>query len=330
MPDALPETMTVIEISEPGGPDVLVRAERPVPSPGPGEVLIRVSAAGINRPDLLQRMGLYPPPEGASDIPGLEVAGQIVAVGEGVGDRKVGRMVCALIAGGGYAGYAVAPLATCLPIPAGLSEVEAAALPETVFTVYTNVVEAGALQEGERLLVHGGTSGIGTMAIQMATATGAEVFVTCGTPEKCDAARQIGAAQAFNYKTDSWAEQVTGLGGVDVVLDMVGGEYVARNVDCLRPGGRHVSIAFQKGAMAEISIVQIMRKQLVLTGSTLRARPVAEKARLAEAVREHIWPLVEAGKIRPVMDQTFPMADAGKAHARMEAGAHIGKIVLAG
>lgn len=319
--------MTGIAISAPGGPDVLTPETRPMPVPGPGEVLIRVAAAGVNRPDVLQRMGVYPPPDGASDLPGLEVAGEIVALGEGVPADMQGLAVCALLPGGGYASHAVADARLCLPVPAGLSMVEAAALPETVFTVWANVFEAGSLCAGENLLCHGGTSGIGMTAIAMAKAFGATVTITAGTEEKCNAARAAGADLALDYHQD-WEKAVLAAGGADMVLDMVGGDYVPKNLNCLKPGGRHVSIAFLRGAVAEVSLLQIMQKQLVLTGSTLRARPAAEKARLASTIREKVWPLIEQGKIRPVIDSVFPLTDAAAAHARMEEGSHIGKIIL--
>ncbi|WP_306252831.1 NAD(P)H-quinone oxidoreductase [Parvularcula sp. IMCC14364] len=320
--------MTAVEISAPGGPEVLQSVQRPVPQPGDGAVLIRVAAAGVNRPDILQRMGLYPPPAGASDLPGLEVAGEVVALGAGVEESWLGRKVCALMAGGGYADYAVADAGLCLPVPDALSMIEAAALPETFFTVWTNVFEDGRLNPGERLLVHGGTSGIGTTAIELAHAFGAEVVTTAGSDDKCQTLKDMGVAAAFNYKSDDWEKLITEAGGVDVVLDMVGGDYVAKNLNCLKTGGRHVSIAFLGGLTAQINIMQIMRGRLTVTGSTLRARDPDEKARIASVLKDKVWPLLNAGKIKPVIDSTFPLAQANQAHALMEASSHIGKIVL--
>ena len=325
---ASPMTMTAIEITEPGGPDVLKPVTRDKPVPGEGEVLIKVAAAGVNRPDVLQRMGMYPPPEGASDLPGLEVAGEITETGAGVDKARIGEKVCALMAGGGYAEYAIAEARLALPVPDGLSMVEAAGLPETFFTVWTNVFEDGALKEGERLLVHGGTSGIGMTAIGMAKARGAEIIATAGSPEKCETLREMGVHAAYNYRDDDWETLIGKDGGVDVVLDMVGGPYVIKNLNCLRPGGRHVSIAFLQGMTGEVNIMQIMRGRLTLTGSTLRARTNEEKARIAQELQTHIWPLISAGNIRPVIDSTFPLADAARAHEKMEASVHMGKIIL--
>ncbi|MBB5518583.1 NAD(P)H-quinone oxidoreductase [Amphiplicatus metriothermophilus] len=325
----IPETMRCIEIVKPGGPEVLRLATRPTPKPGKGEVLVKVAMAGVNRPDVLQRLGHYPPPEGASDLPGLEVSGEVVAVGPDVHGERVGDKVCALLPGGGYAEYALAHEGSCLPVPRGLSMAEAAALPETCFTVWANVFEDGGLKGGETLLVHGGTSGIGVAAIAMAKAFDAQVVATASSAEKLDAIRRRGADHAFNYQTDKWEEEIAALGGVDVVLDMAGGDFVARNLQCLKPGGRHVSIAFLRGATAEVNIFAIMRKRLRLTGSTLRGRDNGEKARIAFALRNHVWPLIEAGRITPALDRIFPLADAARAHERMEAGRHIGKIVLA-
>ncbi len=327
-PDALPETMTVIEITEPGGPEVLTLATRAVPQPGPRDVLIRIAYAGVNRPDVLQRQGLYPPPPGASDVPGLEAAGEIVALGGAVKGWTIGDKVCALLTGGGYGDYATVDAGSCLPVPAGLTLCEAASLPETAFTVWANVFDDAALKPGETLLVHGGTSGIGVMAIAMAKAIGAKVITTAGTREKCDAAQRLGADDAYNYKEDPWDVDIAASGGADVVLDMAGGDFVERNLACLKEGGRHVSIAFLRGAAASINIFAIMRKRLRLSGSTMKARGPSEKARLAAGLREVIWPLIEAGKIKPVIDEIFALKDAPKAHARMESGAHIGKIVL--
>lgn len=312
--------MQCIEIQD----NKLVPATRPRPVPADGEVLIRVAAAGVNRPDVLQRLGKYPPPPGVTDIPGLEVAGEIVDSNDP--QWRAGDKVCALLAGGGYADYAVAPGGQCLPVPAGIEMAEAAALPETVFTVWNNVFVRGGLRAGETLLVHGGASGIGTTAIQMAAAHGARVVVTAGTDDKCASCLEIGADEAINYNSRDFADAITG--GVDVVLDMVGGDYMAKNIALLNEEGRHVSIAFQRGVKAEIDITQVMRKRLTLTGSTLRPRPVAEKAALAAGIRAHVWPWVEAGLLRPVMHAAFPLAAADKAHQALEKGDHIGKIVL--
>ena len=331
IPTTLPDTMTAIGFDAPGGPEVLVPMVRQVPVPGPGEVLIRVAAAGVNRPDVLQRRGLYPPPPGASDIPGLEIAGQVVMRGSGVTLPLMGSKVCALVTGGGYAQYCVAPAATCLPVPDALNMVEAAAMPETLFTVWSNLFERAYARDGETVLVHGGTSGIGTMAIGLCKLFGLNIIVTCGSEGKCDAALALGADHAINYSADDFVAKVatlTGGKGVDVVLDMVGADYVARNLACLADDGRHVSIAFQRGLMAEVSIVDIMRKRLVLTGSTLRARDVTFKGLLAEEIAQNVWPDVAEGRLKPKLDQVFPLAQAAQAHARMEAGEHIGKIVL--
>ena len=326
----IPSKMRAVAISSPGGPEKLVVEERPVPVPGPDEVLIQVAAAGVNRPDVLQRMGLYPPPSGASDIPGLEVAGTVVAAGEGAG-HMVGNRVCALVAGGGYAEYCVAPAGTCLPVPEVLRLTEAAAMPETLFTVWVNLFERGFAADGDSVLVHGGTSGIGTMAIKLGSLFGLDVIVTCGSDEKCDAALKMGAVHAINYRTEDFVAGVrdaTGGKGVAVVLDMVGGDYVARNLSCLADDGRHVSIAFQRGAEATIPIPDIMRRRLMLTGSTLRPRNLAFKAMVADEIARTVWPYVEGNRLKPVVDSTFPLADAAKAHARMESGTHVGKIVL--
>ena len=295
--------------------------------------MIKAAAAGVNRPDVLQRQGRYDPPPGASDLPGLEVAGEIVAVGQGCGDGlRVGDKVCALLAGGGYAEYAVAPAPQVLPIPAGLGMVEAAGLPETVFTVWANVFERGALQPGESLLVHGGSSGIGSTAAQLAKALGARVFATAGSDEKCRAVERLGADMCVNYRAADFVAAVkdaTGGRGVDVVLDMVGGDYVARNIEAMAPDGRHVSIAFLQGPKVALNLFPVMTKRLTLTGSTLRARPVAEKGRLAAAVQKNVWPLIEAGRFRPVVHAVMPLADAADAHRLMESSAHVGKIILA-
>jgi NADPH2:quinone reductase len=323
--------MKAIEISKPGNPDVLVAVERPTPSPAPGEVLVRVAAAGVNRPDVMQRMGHYPPPPGVTDIPGLEVAGVIERVGDGVGDWRVGDRVTALVAGGGYAEYCVAPAPQCLPVPANVDVVHAAAIPETFFTVWTNVFERGRLKAGESILIHGGSSGIGTTAIQLAHALGARVFATAGSAEKCAACERLGAARAINYRDTDFVASVkeaTGGTGVDVVLDMVGGDYFPRNMDALAMDGRLVSIAVLNGVKATINILTLMQRRLTLTGSTLRTRPVAEKGAIATALRRHVWPLLEAGTVSPVIHATFPLRDAAEAHRVMESGAHIGKLVL--
>lgn len=331
MTDAVPATMTAIEVKEPGGPEKLVPGQRPVPKPGHGEVLIKVAAAAINRPDVLQRQGKYPPPPGAPDTLGLDVAGTVVAVGPGVTSPKVGDQVCALVAGGGYAEYAVAPAPQCMPVPKGFSMAEAASLPETYFTVWTNVFDRGRLKAGETFLVHGGASGIGTTAIQLAKAWGARVFTTAGTAEKCAACEKLGAEKAINYKTEDWVEiikQATGGEGVDVILDMVGGDYTPKNLELLRTDGRVVQIAFLRGNKTQIDLNPIMRKRLTLTGSTLRPRSVAEKGEIAAALRAKVWPLFESGKLKPVIHATFPLARAADAHAMMDADQHIGKIVL--
>ncbi len=331
MAESVPPTMTVIEISQPGGPQVLKPVQRPVPQAATGEILIRVSAAGVNRPDLLQRQGNYPPPPGASDIPGLEVAGRIAALGEGVTGFAVGDAVCALLAGGGYAEYAAVPAVQCLPLPAGLSMIEAAALPETLFTCWTNLIDGGHLAAGQTVLIHGGSSGIGTTGIQLAKALGARVFVTAGSAEKCAACRALGADLAIDYKTDDFVKAVknaTDGKGVDVVLDMVGGDYVRRNIEIMAQGGRHVSIASLAGAEATIPIFRIMQKRLILTGSTLRARSAGEKGAIAARLYETVWPMIAAGRLKPLIHATYPLVQAGEAHRALEAGDHIGKIVL--
>jgi putative PIG3 family NAD(P)H quinone oxidoreductase len=302
--------------------------EAPVPVPGEGQVLIRVAAAGMNRPDLLQRQGRYPPPPGAPETLGLEVAGEIAGVGAGVTRWKLGDQVCALLAGGGYAEYALAYEGSALPLPKGLSLTKAAALPETVFTVWANVFESGALKPGETLLIHGGASGIGTTAIQMAKAQGARVFVTAGSDEKCAACVKLGADRAINYRTEDFEAVVREAGGADVILDMVGAPYAAKNLNAAKPQGRIVMIAHLEGAQAEINLMLIMLKRLTLTGSTLRSRAVAEKARIAAEVEHHVWPWIAAGKLKPVIDSTFPLAQADAAMQRLESSAHIGKIVL--
>ncbi|WP_394999381.1 NAD(P)H-quinone oxidoreductase [Sphingomonas sp.] len=322
--------MTAIEISEPGGPEVLKAVQRPVPVAGPGEVLVKVAAAGVNRPDVLQRLGAYPPPPGASDIPGLEISGTVVAAGEG-GAQLIGTKVCALVAGGGYAEYCVAPVGTCLPVPEVLRMIEAAAIPETLFTVWINLFERGFAADGDTVLVHGGTSGIGTMAILLGNLFGLEVIVTCGSDDKCASAVELGAAHAINYKETDFVDAVerwTGGRGVAVVLDMVGGDYVARNLKCLADDGRHVSIAVQRGATAEVPIFELMRRRLTMTGSTLRPRDVNFKTMVADELAKTVWPYVEGNRLKPVIDATFPLAEAAAAHARMESGEHVGKIVL--
>ena len=323
--------MTAVAISEPGGPEVLVTEERPVPRPGPGDVLIRVAAAGVNRPDLLQRMGYYPPPPGASDLPGLEIAGTVVAVGPGGDPEMLGQAVCALVAGGGYAEYCVAPAGSCLPVPKGFSMAEAAALPETLFTVWHNLFERAWVKEGDTVLVHGGTSGIGTTAIGLCKLFDIRIIVTCGSAEKCDAARALGATLAIDYSSEDYVEAVkafTGGRGVDAVLDMVGGDYLPRNLACLADDGRHVTIAFQRGMKVEVDIADVMRRRLTLTGSTLRARSPDFKAALADEIHGTVWPRLSEGGWKPAMDQSFPLAKASDAHARMQAGEHVGKIVL--
>ncbi len=331
MAELLPETMQAAGFDAPGGPDVLRLETVPVPRPAPGEVLIKVAYAGVNRPDVIQRMGFYPPPPGASPIPGLEIAGEVVALGEGVDAAMLGQQVCALVSGGGYAEYCPAVAGLCLPVPADLPLDQAAALPETLFTVWHNVFERAYARDGETILVHGGTSGIGSMAIMLGKAFGLTVIVTCGGADKCTAALEIGADHAIDYKASDFVEEVariTGGKGVEIVLDMVAGDYVARNLKCLAEDGRHVTIAVQGGLQATINMAQVMSRRLHLTGSTLRPRSNAFKALLTQEIAELAWPLVLAGTLRPVMDQAFPLADAAAAHARMEAGAHIGKIVL--
>ncbi len=328
---SLPSEITVIEISEPGGPEVLKPATRPMPAVGEGEILIKVAAAGINRPDVFQRKGAYPPPPGAPEWPGLEVSGTVVAVGAGASDWSEGDAVCALVAGGGYADYCVAPTAQALPVPKGIDLIDAAALPETFFTVWTNVFDRAALAPGESLLVHGGSSGIGTTAIQMATALGATVYATAGTAEKCAVCEELGATKAINYREDDFEEAIktaTEGRGVDVVLDMVAGDYVMKNLRLLAPEGRLVFIAFLKGSKAEVDFNRLMRNRLKILGSTLRPQSVEAKGRIAACLRETVWPLIEAGRIRPVVDSRFPLAEAAKGHALMESSQHVGKIIL--
>jgi putative PIG3 family NAD(P)H quinone oxidoreductase len=327
----IPETMTAVEIAGKGGPEVLVPGTRDVPAPGPGEILVKVAAAGVNRPDVMQRQGNYPPPPGITDIPGLEIAGTAAALGKGVSGWTVGDALCALVAGGGYAEYCAAPAPQCLPVPAGLSMIEAGALPETFFTVWDNLFTRGGLQAGEMVLVHGGASGIGTTAIQLASARGATVLVTAGTAEKCKACEALGASRAINYNDEDFVEvvnQITGGEGVNVILDMVGGEYVIRNLNALAVDGRLVQIAIQHGTKAQIVMHLIMIKRLTVTGSTLRARPVAAKGEIAAALLQNVWPLIGAGKVKPRIFATFPLEKAAEGHALMDSGVHIGKIVL--
>jgi putative PIG3 family NAD(P)H quinone oxidoreductase len=328
---AIPATMTVIGIKSPGGPEMLVPMERPVPRPAEGEILIKVAAAGVNRPDVMQRMGLYPPPPGVTDIPGLEIAGVVAACGVGTMGCRIGDAVTALVSGGGYAPYCVAHETHALPIPSGLTATQAAAVPETFFTVWHNAFERGGLKPGETLLVHGGSSGIGTTAIQLAKALGARVITTAGSAEKCEACRRLGADVAVNYKTEDFVaatKAATNGAGAEVVLDIVGGDYIERNYEAAAVEGRIVQIAFQGSPRATVDFRRIMLKRLHHTGSTLRARAVADKAAIARAVEHNVWPLIAAGKVRPVIDSTFPLNEAAKAHARMESSLHIGKIVL--
>ncbi|HKL70420.1 NAD(P)H-quinone oxidoreductase [Salibaculum sp.] len=320
--------MRVVEIREPGGPEVLTPASRDVPQPGLGEVRIRVAHAGVNRPDALQRAGLYNPPPGASDLPGLEAAGEVSAIGAGVTDWSVGDKVCALLPGGGYAEEVVTPAAHCLPVPDGMSLKQAACLPETFFTVWSNVFDRGDLQAGERFLVHGGTSGIGTTAIQLAHVMGARVFATAGSDEKCRACTDLGAERAINYRSEDFVEVLKGEGGANLILDMVGGDYLPRNVKALADEGRLVQIAFLEGPKVELNFAQVMMRRLTITGSTLRPQSDQAKAGIARALRHRVWPLLDSGRIAPVMDLEFPLEEAAAAHARMESSAHIGKIVL--
>jgi NADPH2:quinone reductase len=323
--------MRVIEIIKFGGPEVLEIAQRPMPVPGPGEVLIKVVAAGVNRPDVVQRYGKYPPPPGASDIPGLEVSGHVAALGDGVVQWQEGDAVCALVSGGGYAEYCIAPQAQCLRLPSRLTLVEAAGVPETFFTVWTNVFERGRLRAGESLLVHGGTSGIGTTAIQLGVAFGARVFATAGSPAKVDACHELGAALAVNYRTTDWVgafREATSGRGVDLVLDIVGGDYLPRNLDVLAVEGRLVQIAFLQSSKVEVDLMAVMRRRLTITGSTLRPRSVEDKGAIAGQLAARVWPLFEQGTVRPVIHAEFPLARAADAHRMMEEGQHIGKIVL--
>jgi NADPH2:quinone reductase len=326
-----PETMRVVEIGSPGPPDVLRIGRRPVRRPAAGEVLLRVAAAGVNYPDLLQRQGRYPPPAGASDIPGLEVAGEVVAVGEGIASVCVGEQVCALVTGGGYAEYCIAPAPQCLPVPKGMDVVAAAALPETFFTVWVNVFERGRLRSGETILVHGGSGGIGTTAIQLARAFGARVLTTAGSPEKCAACEALGAEKAIDHRREDFVAVVrerTGGRGVDLVLDILGGDELARNIECLALDGRLVQVAVLKGAKAELNLATVMQRRLTLTGSTLRPRSVEEKGAIAFALHGSVWPMLEHGTVRPVIHATFPLERAAEAHRLMESRTHVGKLVL--
>jgi NADPH:quinone reductase len=328
---SVPREMMAVEIAAPGGPEQLRIVRRPMPQPGEGEVLVRVAAAGVNRPDVMQRQGRYPPPPGASDIPGLEIAGEVIALGANVSGVALGDQVTALLPGGGYADYAIAAAPLCLPIPKGLSMIEAAALPETYFTVWTNLFERGGLKAGESVLIHGGTSGIGTTAIQLAVAWGARVFATAGTMEKARACERLGAARGIDYRTEDFVEVIrreTAGKGVDLILDMVGASYLARNMDAAAIEGRLVVISLIGGARAEINLGTLMSKRLTVTGSTLRIRTVAQKAAVADGLRRHVWPLLSAGRVRPVIHATFPLAQASEAHRLMETSQHIGKIVL--
>ncbi len=320
--------MRAVAIARPGGPEVLTLTERPIPEPGPGEVRLRLAYAGVNRPDALQRAGAYAPPPGASDLPGLEGAGIVDAVGPGVAEVALGQEVCALLPGGGYAEYAVAPAAHCLPVPPGLSLAEAAALPETFFTVWSNVFLRAGLRGGERFLVHGGASGIGTTAIQLASAFGARVFATAGGPDRARACESFGAERGIDRHAEDFVAILQEQGGADVILDMVGGPYLPRNLQALADDGRLVQIAFLQGPRAEIDLNQVMRRRLTVTGSTLRPQSVAQKARIAESLRREVWPLLAQGRVRPVMDSEFPLEDAGAAHARLESNAVVGKVVL--
>ena len=329
---AIPGTMRVVEITEPGPPEALEVGTRPVPAPGPGEVLIRVAAAGVNRADTMQRKGNYPPPPGASDVLGLEVSGTVAAVGQAVSDLVVGDEVCALLTGGGYAGYCLAPAPQCLPIPAGVSLVDAAALPEAYATVWTNVIDRGRLQEGESLLVHGGSSGIGTVAIQLARLFGARIFATAGTPAKCAACVELGAERAIDYRAEDFAavlHEATGGRGVDLILDMVGGAYLQRNLASLAIEGRLVIIALMEGAQAELDLARLMSRRLTVTGATLRARSIAQKAEIMTALRARVWPRFASDELRPIVHATYPLAAAAEAHRVMESSVHTGKLLLA-
>ena len=324
----LPDMMTAVEISKPGGPEVLVPVQRPVPVPGHGQILIKVAYAGVNRPDALQRAGSYAPPKGASDLPGLEAAGTVAAIGSGVDEWAVGDAVCALLPGGGYAEYVVTPAAHALPVPAGMELKSAACLPETFFTVWSNVFMRGGLKAGERFLVHGGSSGIGTTAIQLAKTFGARVFTTAGSSAKCKACTDLGAERAINYREEDFVEVLRAEGGANLILDMVGGSYIPRNINALADDGRLVQIAFLSGPKVELNFAPVMMRRLTITGSTLRPQSDLAKGRIAEQLRKNVWPHLESGRIAPVMDSEFPLAEASLAHARMESSDHIGKIVL--
>ncbi|MBL6428151.1 MAG: NAD(P)H-quinone oxidoreductase [Maritimibacter sp.] len=324
----MPKTMRAVEITKAGAPEVLQPTTRPVPAPGHGEILIKLAYAGVNRPDALQRAGMYAPPPTASDLPGLEGAGTVAAIGPGVTEWAVGDEVCALLPGGGYAEYVTTPAAHALPIPKGMGLKEAACLPETYYTVWSNVFMRGGLKAGERFLVHGGSSGIGTTAIQLASTLGARVFTTAGSDDKCKVCTDLGAEVAINYKDADFVEVMAEAGGANLILDMVGGSYIARNIKALADEGRMVHIAFLTGPKAEINFAQIMARRLTITGSTLRPQSDAAKAAIAAELREHVWPLLDAGRVKPIMDSTYPLDEAAKAHAHMESSTHIGKIVL--
>ncbi|TYP83924.1 putative PIG3 family NAD(P)H quinone oxidoreductase [Maritimibacter alkaliphilus HTCC2654] len=324
----LPKTMRAVEITKPGAPEVLQPTTRPVPAPGHGEILIELAYAGVNRPDALQRAGMYAPPPTASDLPGLEGSGTVAAIGPGVTEWLVGDEVCALLPGGGYAEYVTTPAAHALPIPKGMGLKEAACLPETYYTVWSNVFMRGGLKAGERFLVHGGSSGIGTTAIQLASTLGARVFTTAGSDDKCKVCTDLGAEVAINYKDADFVEVMAEAGGANLILDMVGGSYIARNIKALADEGRMVHIAFLTGPKAEINFAQIMARRLTITGSTLRPQSDAAKAAIAAELREHVWPLLGAGRVKPIMDSTYPLDEAARAHAHMESSTHIGKIVL--
>lgn len=324
----MPETMRAIEITQPGGPDVLQPTERPMPEAGPGQVVLKVAFAGVNRPDALQRAGMYAPPPTASDLPGLEASGEVVALGAGVSDLRIGDLVCALLPGGGYAEYVATPAAHCLPVPKGMGMKEAACLPETFFTVWSNVFMRGGLKAGERFLVHGGSSGIGTTAIQLAHVKGARVFATAGTDAKCAACAELGAEAAINYRDMDFVDVMQAEGGADLILDMVGGGYIPRNLKALAEDGRLVQIAFLQGPKAEVNFATLMTRRLTMTGSTLRPQSDLAKARIAQELRREVWPLLESGQVAPVMDSSYTLDQASEAHARMETSGHIGKIVL--
>ncbi|MBM1310101.1 NAD(P)H-quinone oxidoreductase [Sulfitobacter mediterraneus] len=324
----MPETMRAIEITQPGGPDVLQLTERPMPQAGPGQVVLKVAFAGVNRPDALQRAGMYAPPPTASDLPGLEASGEVVALGAGVSDLRIGDLVCALLPGGGYAEYVATPAAHCLPVPKGMGMKEAACLPETFFTVWSNVFMRGGLKAGERFLVHGGSSGIGTTAIQLAHVKGARVFATAGTDAKCAACAELGAEAAINYRDMDFVDVMQAEGGADLILDMVGGGYIPRNLKALAEDGRLVQIAFLQGPKAEVNFATLMTRRLTMTGSTLRPQSDLAKARIAQELRREVWPLLESGQVAPVMDSSYTLDQASEAHARMETSGHIGKIVL--